>query len=166
VVLVIQNGSCSSIEIRVPDVSPPVHNATGNYLFTVFVCFSILINFTMLFTEKTYLYLNATDYLGSVSAFSGIGSYILTVGYNISGDQVREVSNYYYDLSGFYSDYFKIGRRSGQLTVARSLTSRTYSFDVSFFYTVTYKNGTVTHNYTEADIYVNSLGKHEISLVL
>jgi len=93
-----------------------------------------------------------------VSAFSGIGSYVLTVGYNISGDQVREISNYYYDLSGFYSDYFKIGRQSGHLTVGRSLTNRRYSFGVSFFYTVTYKNGSIGHNYTEADISVNALG--------
>jgi len=110
------------------------------------------------FAEKTYLYLNATDYLGSVSAFSGIGSYVLTVGYNMSGDQVREISHYYYDLSGFYSDYFKIGRGTGHLTVGRTLSSRTYSFGVSFFYTVTYKNGSTGHNYTEADISINALG--------
>ena len=104
------------------------------------------------------LSLNATDYYGEISAFAPIGSYILTVGYNITSNSVANISNFYYDLSGYYSDYFKIDRRKGHLTVNDDLSSRTYSFDVSFFYTVTYTNGTVGHNYTESDIYITAYG--------
>ena len=111
-----------------------------------------------LFSGPSYLSLNATDYYGEVSAFSPIGSYILTVGYNITGESVYNISNFYYDLSGYYSDYFKIDRKKGHLTVNDDLSSRTYSFDVSFFYTVTYTNGTVGHNYTESDIYITAYG--------
>lgn len=102
--------------------------------------------------------MNATDYYGEISAFAPIGSYILTVGYNITGDSVANISNYHYDISGYYSDYFKINRRTGDLVVNKELYSRTYSFDVSFFYTVTYTNGTVAHNYTESDVSVTAYG--------
>ena len=110
------------------------------------------------FSGPSYLSLNATDYYGKISAFAPIGSYILTVGYNITGNSVANISNFYYDLSGYYSDYFKIDRRKGHLTVNDDLSSRTYSLDVSFFYTVTYTNGTVGHNYTESDVYITAYG--------
>jgi len=106
-----------------------------------------------------YLTLNASDYYGDVSAFAPKGTYILTVGFNISGNSVANISNFHYDISGYYSDYFKIDRRLGHLTVNDELFSRTYSFDVSFFYIVTYTNGTVGYNYTESDILVTAYGK-------
>ena len=110
------------------------------------------------FSGPSYLSLNESDYYGKVSAFAPVGTYILTVGYNITGNSVANISNFYYDLSGYYSDYFKIDRKKGHLTVNNALRGVTYSFDVSFFYTVTYTNGTVGHNYTESDIYITAFG--------
>ena len=109
-------------------------------------------------SEPSYLSLNTTDYYGEISAFSPKGTYILTVGYNITGNSVANITNFHYDLSGYYSDYFKIDRRQGYLTVNDQLISRTYSFDVSFFYNVTYTNGTTAYNYTESDIYITAYG--------
>ena len=110
-------------------------------------------------TEPSYLHLNATDYYQTLSAFVPLGSYVLTVGFNISGNSVANISHYYYDISGYYSDYFKIDRTKGHVTVLRTLSSLTYSFDVSFFYVVTYTNGTVGHNYTESDIFITAFGE-------
>lgn len=105
----------------------------------------------------SYLSLNASDYYGKISAFSLTGTYILTVGYNVTGN-VANVTNYHYDLSGYYSDYFRIDRITGDLMVYGDLSSRTYSFDVSFFYTVNFTNGTIGHNYTESDVYITAFG--------
>ena len=112
----------------------------------------------MYFSGPSYLSLNESDYYGKVSAFAPVGTYILTVGYNITGDSVAKITNFYYDISGYYSDYFKIDRKKGHLTVNNALRGLTYSFDVSFFYTVTYTNGTVGHNYTESDVYITAFG--------
>ena len=53
-----------------------------------------------------------------------------------------------------------IDRKQGHLTVNADLTSNryAYNFGVSFFYSVTYSNGTVGHNYTESDIAITALG--------
>ena len=82
------------------------------------------------------------------------------MGYNITGKSVANITNFHYDLSGYYSDYFKIDRRQGYLTVNGQLISRTYSFDVSFFYTVIYTNGTTGYNYTESDIFITAYGEY------
>ena len=109
--------------------------------------------------EPSYLSLNESDYYGEISAFAPKGTYILTVGFNITNNaSIANITNFNYDLSGYYSDFFKIDRRRGHLTVNAQLSSRTYSFDVSFFYTVTYTNGTVAQNYTESDIFITAYG--------
>ena len=82
------------------------------------------------------------------------------MGFNISGNSVANISNYHYDLSGYSNDFFLIDRKQGHLTVNADLTSNryAYNFGVSFFYSVTYSNGTVGHNYTESDIAITALG--------
>ena len=82
------------------------------------------------------------------------------MGFNISGNSVANISNYHYDLTGYSYDYFKIDRKRGHLTVNAELYSYfiTYNFGVSLFYTVTYTNGTVGHNYTESDIVIRAIG--------
>ena len=137
------------------------YHLTKLVTFCCVVCLFIVIHVCVcVVSEPSYLSLNASDYYADISAFSPIGTYILTVSYNITGKSVAKIANFHYDLSGYYSDFFKIDRRQGYLTVKKQLysSSRTYSFDVSFFYTVTYTNGTTANNYTESDIYVTAYG--------
>ena len=127
----------------------------------MYVCMYLSVcNFYMFIPDPSYLTLNASSYHQDISAFAPKGTYILTVGFNISGNSVANISNYHYDLSGYYSDFFKIDRKRGHLTVNAALNDRTstYSLEVSFFYTVTYTNGTVGHNYTESDIFITAVG--------
>ena len=102
--------------------------------------------------------LTASDYYGQISASSPVGAYILTVGYNTIGNSVANVTNLYYDISGYYSQYFKIDRKKGHLIVNNTLRGHIYSFDVTLFYTVTYTNGSVGHNYVESDVFITAIG--------
>ena len=102
--------------------------------------------------------LTASDYYGQIPASSPVGAYILTVGYNTIGNSVANVTNLYYDISGYYSQYFKIDRKKGHLIVNNTLRGHIYSFDVALFYTVTYTNGSVGHNYIESDVFITAIG--------
>ena len=127
-------------------------------VYYVCVC-ACVCNLHVFVPEPSYLSLNASDYYGEISAFTPKGTYILTVGFNITNNaSIANITNFNYDLSGYYSDFFKIDQRRGHLTVNAQLSSHTYSFDVSFFYTVTYTNGTVAQNFTESDIFITAYG--------
>ena len=96
-------------------------------------------------------------YIGS----SARGTTVLAVGVVACDSTIIKNYTAHYALNGYYSDYFDIGKPTGVITTSGlPLTVRLYSFYVSAFIDITYKNGTRIQNFTETNVRVDINGEY------
>ena len=105
------------------------------------------------FNKSSY---NGRMYIGS----SARGTNVLTVGTVACDSTLIKGHKARYALNGYLSDYFDIGISSGVITTSGlPLIVRLYSFYVSAFIDITYKNGTKIQNFTETTVRVDVNGE-------
>ena len=95
-------------------------------------------------------------YLGNANR----GVKILTVGMEACSDKHIKQYSVKYALNGYLSDYFDIGKPTGEITLSGvPVIVRLYLFTVSAFVDITYKSGAKVQNFTETSVRIQVHGK-------
>ena len=112
--------------------------------------------------NRTCIRFNESSYTGRVYIGSSArGTKILTVGVVACDSTIIKNYTAHFALNGYLSDYFDIGKPSGVITTSGlRLTVRLYSFYVSAFIDITYKNGTRIQNFTETNVRIDVNGEY------